>query len=117
MRYLMITIMMLLAWGTSAPKVNAEVSSADIERGKSLTFGRKKGNCLACHVIADGTLPGNSGPPLVAMKARFPDREKLKEQIFDARKRNANTIMPPFGAHEILTAEELERVVDYIYSL
>ncbi len=117
MRYLIIITLMLLAYGISPSVVHAEVTTADLDKGKSLSFGRKKGNCLACHVIADGTLPGNSGPPLVAMKTRFPDRDKLKQQIFDARIKNANTIMPPFGAHEILTAQELERVVDYIYSL
>ena len=58
------------------------LSYADnIAEGKSLTFDRKKGNCLACHMIDDGELAGNNGPPLLAMKARFPDREVLFQQI------------------------------------
>ena len=30
--------------------------SNDVQEGKKLTFDRKKGNCLACHMIDDGEL-------------------------------------------------------------
>jgi len=46
--------------------------------GEEVTFGRKLGNCLACHMIPGGNLPGNVGPPLLAMKARFPDKAVLR---------------------------------------
>jgi len=49
-----------------------------IEQGRDLAFKRSKGNCLACHYIEGGELMGNYGPPLLAMKARFPDREVLR---------------------------------------
>jgi hypothetical protein len=39
---------------------------------------RSKGNCLPCHAVADGKLPGNIGPPLFGMKARFPNPEILR---------------------------------------
>ena len=94
------------------------IASADaIEDGKKVAFDRKKGNCLACHMIAGGSLPGNIGPPLVAMKLRFPDREVLRSQIWDAAVRNPNTRMPPFGRNRILTEEEIDLVTDYIQSL
>jgi sulfur-oxidizing protein SoxX len=51
------------------------------------------------------------------MDMRYPDRDVLKAQIFDPRKRNPGTVMPPYGAHGILTDHELELVVDYIHSL
>ncbi len=35
---------------------------------KSLLTG-SKGNCLACHMIEDGELPGTIAPPLLAMTA------------------------------------------------
>ena len=95
----------------------AEVTEADLAKGKMLSFERKKGNCLACHIVAEGALPGNAAPPLIAMKARFPDKKVLREQIYDARIKNSNTLMPPFGAHEILTEKELDLVLEYIYSL
>ncbi|ORU89791.1 MAG: sulfur oxidation c-type cytochrome SoxX [Cycloclasticus sp. symbiont of Poecilosclerida sp. M] len=85
--------------------------------GKEIAFDRKKGNCLACHAMDDGDMPGNIGPPLVAMTARFPDRAILKAQIFDATKRNPISIMPPFGKHEILNDAELEKIIDYLYTL
>ncbi len=95
----------------------AAEGASPLEEGQALAFDRKKGNCLACHLIEGGNMPGNIGPPLVAMKARFPDRAVLRAQIWDATKANPDTIMPPFGRHEILTEGELEKVVDYIHSL
>ncbi len=95
----------------------AVADDAMIENGKQLTFDRKKGNCLACHVIADGSLPGNQGPPLVAMPARFPDKATLRAQIDNPLDKNPNSIMPPFGLHNILSAEEIDAIVEYIYTL
>ncbi|MCK4676092.1 MAG: c-type cytochrome, partial [Gammaproteobacteria bacterium] len=59
------------------PGITNAADGADIAKGKKLAFDRKKGNCLACHQIEGGTLAGNIGPPLIAMKARFPDYDKL----------------------------------------
>ncbi len=91
--------------------------AAMIEAGKQIAFDRKKGNCLACHMIEGGSLPGNIGPPLVSMKARFPEKAKLIAQITDSRVSNPNTIMPPFGPHEVLSKSEIDKVVEFIYSL
>jgi sulfur-oxidizing protein SoxX len=85
--------------------------------GKDLAFDRSMGNCLACHMIAGGDLPGNIGPPLIGMAARFPDKAKLKAQIYDARVANPNTIMIPFGPMGILNDEQLDKVVDFISTL
>ena len=95
----------------------AEKEMTVVEKGKEVAFDRKKGNCLACHVMADGTLPGNIAPPLVAMSLRYPDKEKLRAQIWDATVANPNTIMPPFGRHQIITEEEIDEVVEYVYTL
>ena len=101
----------------TAPLTASAADAADIEKGKQLAFDRKKGNCLACHQIEGGTLAGNIGPPLVAMKARFPDYDKMKAQIADPRDNNPNTIMIPFGPHGVLTAQEIELVSQYVYTL
>lgn len=85
--------------------------------GKKIAFDRKKGNCLACHVMDDGDMAGNIGPPLIVMKARFPDREALKAQIWDATTKNSISIMPPFGKHQILSDAEIEKLLDYLYTL
>ena len=63
--------------GMTAPITAMAADAATIEKGKKVAFDRKKGNCLACHQIEGGSLAGNIGPPLVAMKARFPDYEKM----------------------------------------
>ncbi len=68
-------------------------------------------------MIEGGDLPGNIGPPLVAMKARFPDKAKLRAQIWDSTKNNPNSMMPPFGRHAILTEAEIDKVVEFVYSL
>ena len=91
--------------------------SDDIAEGKKLTFDRKKGNCLACHMIDDGELAGNNGPPLLAMKARFPDRELLFQQIWDPTQTNPYSFMPPFGKHGALTRNEINKIIDYLYTL
>lgn len=88
-----------------------------IEKGKAVAVDRKLGNCLACHAMGDGTLPGNIGPPLVAMQARFPDKAKLRAQIWDATVANPNTIMPPFGRHRMLSEEQIDQITEYIYTL
>lgn len=91
--------------------------SGDVANGRKVFASRKKGNCLACHAIAGGDLPGNIGPPLIAMKARFPDKSVLRAQIYDARTTNPNTIMIPFGPHAVLSDAEIDKITDFIYDL
>jgi len=100
-----------------APSIASADTAADLEKGKELAFNRKKGNCLACHQIEGGSLAGNIGPPLVAMKARFPDYENLRAQINDARTNNPNTIMIPFGPHAVMSSKEIDLVSNFIYTL
>jgi sulfur-oxidizing protein SoxX len=84
--------------------------------GQTLAFDRSKGNCLTCHDIKGGDAPGNVGPALADMKKRFPDRKALAAIIFDETKRNPQTAMPPFGRNLILTNEDIEAVVDFLYT-
>ncbi|EIJ34661.1 sulfur oxidation c-type cytochrome SoxX [Thiothrix nivea] len=87
------------------------------DEGKEIAFDRKLGNCLACHMIAGGDMTGNIGPPLIGMAARFPDKEKLRAQIYDARVANPDTIMIPFGPMGVLNDEQIDKVVEYISTL
>jgi len=103
--------------GATNPVMAADEPELD---GRGLAFDRNKGNCLACHAIPNdpkATSPGDIGPPLFAMKTRYPDRAKLRAQISDATVNNPKTGMPPFGRNKILTAQEIELVTDYIYGL
>jgi sulfur-oxidizing protein SoxX len=112
---LMMVIISSLTFSTYAEQLGAK--SRDTISGKELAFNRKKGNCLACHYIQGGDLMGNAGPALIAMKPRFPNRKELLDQIYDARTNNEHTLMPPFGAHGILSKQEIELVVNWLYTL
>jgi sulfur-oxidizing protein SoxX len=103
----------ILATALIAPLAIADA----VDDGKSIAWSRKKGNCLTCHMVEGGQQVGNTGPPLVQMKARFPNKADLRAQIWDPTKRNPMTNMPPFGRNHILTEKEIDLVVEYLYSL
>jgi sulfur-oxidizing protein SoxX len=88
-----------------------------VTKGGCLAQDVKKGNCLACHLIAGGNLPGNIAPPLVSMQTRFPDKTKLRAQVWDSTVANPNTTMPPFGRHKILSDKEIDEVVEFLLTL
>ena len=108
-------VLSVLSIGT-APHALAQDAAMAAE-GKKIAYDRRKGNCLACHMMDDGTLPGNIGPPLIAMQARFPDKAALRAQIYDSRIKNPNTIMPPFGPHEIISESDIDKITEYVWSL
>ncbi len=112
----LVALMGTLLLGSIAP-ASAEEAKTVAEKGKEVAFDRKKGNCLACHAMDDGSLPGNIGPPLVSMKLRFPDKDVLRAQIWDATVRNPNSIMPPFGRHNMLSEEEIDWITEYVHGL
>ena len=99
------------------PTIANADEAADLAKGKALSFDRKMGNCLACHMIEGGELAGNIGPPLIAMKARFPDYDVLRAQIYDARVKNPNTIMIPFGPQAVMSDNEIDLVARFIHTL
>ncbi len=96
----------------------AEKAASAIEQGKKLAYGRSKGNCLACHSAGDGQMPGTIGPPLVAMKIRYPDKQKLIDKVWGTKNLEVkDSMMPPFGRYGILSDDEINKIVDYIYTL
>ena len=109
MKYGLALIITLLFACASVPEMSDD--------GKRLAFDRNKGNCLACHAIEDGEAPGNIGPALTALNTRFKDKAQLREQIFDATRFNPETSMPPFGKNKILSPEEIDKIVDYLWNL
>ncbi|RXT39450.1 sulfur oxidation c-type cytochrome SoxX [Bradyrhizobium betae] len=107
-------VALALLAGTAAPSARAQSAVADGER---LAFDRGKGNCLTCHVIKGGDLPGTIGPELKDLKSKYPDRNELFAIIFDETKRNPQTMMPPFGRNRILTDQEISAIVDFLQTL
>lgn len=112
-----VSLAALFAGASLMPTVAGAADAEQIKYGKEVAFDRKKGNCLSCHMMDDGVSPGDLGPPLIAMKARFPDRAKLRAQIWDAQIANPGTRMPPFGKHQALSEKEIDAIVDYLYTL
>jgi sulfur-oxidizing protein SoxX len=107
----------VLLGSMSVISTSALADEDQVAEGKKIAEDRKKGNCFACHAYEGANLPGNIGPPLVAMKARFPDKQKLYDQIWDPTKANPNTMMPPFGKHEVLSDKEIKAVTEWAYTL
>ena len=105
-----------LAIGALASAGPACAQSA-VSEGQKLAFDRSKGNCLTCHVIKGGDLPGTIGPELKDIKSKYPDRNDLVAIISDETKRNPRTVMPPFGRNRILTEQEINAVVDFLQTL
>jgi sulfur-oxidizing protein SoxX len=99
-----------------APLTPVAAQSA-VAEGQKLAFDRSKGNCLTCHVIKGGDLPGTIGPELVDIKSKYPNRDELVAIVFDETKRNPLTVMPPFGRNRILTEKEINAVVDFLQTL
>jgi sulfur-oxidizing protein SoxX len=84
--------------------------------GQKLAFDRGKGNCLTCHEIKGGDLPGTIGPKLEGLKSRY-SRDDLIAIVNDETKRNPQTVMPPFGRNRILTEHEIDAIVDFLQTL
>ncbi|WP_426612102.1 sulfur oxidation c-type cytochrome SoxX [Bradyrhizobium sp. McL0616] len=100
--------------GVAASPARAQSAISD---GEKLAFDRGKGNCLTCHVIKGGDLPGTIGPELKDIKAKYPDRNELVAILFDETKRNPQTMMPPFGRNRLLTNQEISAIVDFLQTL
>ena len=106
--------------------------AGDPASGRKLAINRKKGNCLACHVISDikdQPFHGNVGPSLDGVAGRYSVGE-LRMRVVNPKVFNEDTIMPGFyvadGLHRVrkkfkgktvLSAQEVEDVVAYLTTL
>ena len=102
----------------------------NIERGKKIFISRRL-NCLSCHEapIIEEKFQGNFGPPLGGVGSRY-NKEQLRLRIIDSKSINPDSIMPSyfkkikfertpsvFFNRTILSAQEVEDLVEYLYSL
>ena len=105
--------------------------AGDAVKGRSLAINRKKGNCLACHVmpIDEQSFHGETAPSLYGVANRLNEGE-LRMQIVNPKVTNENTMMPSFYrtagynrqakkfiGKTILTAQEVEDIVAYLMTL
>ena len=108
-------LVLALAFAVMVPP--AQANDKNVEEGRALAFDRKKGNCLSCHMISGGQVPGSISVPLVAMKSRFPDKGVLRSHVWNQPRFRPYAMMPPFGKHRILTEGEIDKIVDFLYTL
>ncbi|WP_295584777.1 sulfur oxidation c-type cytochrome SoxX [uncultured Lamprocystis sp.] len=107
----------IAAVGVASEMPKIDLTSGDPAAGKAIAMDRSKGNCIACHLIIGGESPGAIGPALIAMQTRYPTKEALAIQIWDATVKTPEAAMPPFGRHAILSQKELADVVAYVWTL
>jgi sulfur-oxidizing protein SoxX len=115
----LLTAPVSLAQGAPKPAVCNDKANPPTDpavQGGCVATDRRKGNCHSCHLIA-GINYGDVAPPLVSMKQRFPDKAKLRAQVWDASVANPKTVMPPFGRHGILSEDEIDKVVEFLLTL
>jgi L-cysteine S-thiosulfotransferase len=112
LRLLLLALMTALA----IPVMTTRAQS-DAAEGQKIAFDRAKGNCLSCHEIKGGDLPGTIGPALKDIRSKYPVRSDLVAILTDETKRNPQTAMPPFGRNRILTEQEIDAIVDFLQTL
>lgn len=103
----------------------------DPKKGRALAINRKKGNCLACHVmpIPEQPFHGNIGTDLNGVGSRYSEGE-LRLRVVDPKVVNPDTIMPAFyktaGLHRVLKkwqgktiigAQDVEDIIAYLKTL
>lgn len=105
--------------------------AGDAVRGRALVASRQASLCLLCHSapIPEERFQGNLAPDLAGVGARWSDGQ-LRLRIVDARRLNAQTIMPAYYRTEglnrvgaawkdkpLFNAQQVEDVVAYLATL
>ena len=94
--------------------ISAEKAKTPLEQGKELTVNF----CQACHQFEGTDQAGTTGPPLVAMKARFPESKKLYDIVYDPHAAiKPHTMMPPFGRNGLVDDKQIKLIIDFLYTL
>jgi len=103
----------------------------DATKGRAIVLSRQTGLCILCH---NGPFPeerfqGNLAPDLAVSAARL-SKEQLRARIVDASQFNPDSIMPSYyrkdhftrvapqyAGKSILSAQDIEDVVEFLVSL
>jgi sulfur-oxidizing protein SoxX len=100
-------------------------------RGREISFGRDRGNCIVCHAMPapDQGLQGNVGPSLIGIAGRLSEGQ-IRLRLVDGRRLNPASIMPSYyrldglkrvsaayAGKTVLTAEEVEDVLAFLMTL
>ncbi len=101
-------------------KIEGEITG-DAKKGGELVADRNRGgSCLACHVMGPAggaNLPGNVGPDLSEIGNAGREDEWLFNYVYDGRVYNPETVMPPWGTHELFNEQEIRDIVAFLKTL
>jgi sulfur-oxidizing protein SoxA len=101
------------------PKLDGPIGG-DAQNGEKLAFDRSRGgSCVACHVMGKTTpaLPGNVGPDLSTVGIWGRTDQWLFDYVYDPRKINPNSVMPPWGTHKLFSVQEIHDIVAFLKTL
>ena len=98
-------------------------------RGEKI-FSSRKVNCLSCHQApVKDKFQGNLGPSLIGIGSTY-KKSEIRLRVINAKIINPNSIMPSYYVkikyprtpkhylnQTILSAQEVEDIVEYLYSL
>lgn len=79
-----------------------------------------EGNCIACHQLPSGAGPptrADLGPVLEGTRMRALGKARIREIIEDPTSANPQTVMPPFGRHQLLDRAQINALVEYLHAL
>ncbi len=122
-----------------AVEMSLSGTAGDATEGRSIVGSKKKGNCVACHMVsdlADVPFHGEIGPPLDGAGERWTEAE-LRGIVANAKLTFEDSMMPSFYKTEgfirpgkaytgkaaddtfgpLLTAQQIEDVVAYLVTL
>ena len=68
-------------------------------------------------LIGLGAVSFSASPALAAANDKYPDRKDLVAIVTDETQRNPQTVMPPFGRNLVLTDDDINAIVDFLYTL
>lgn len=121
-------------WQANGYAINEPLGglTGDPVAGKKLALERKKGNCIACHMlpVPEAEFPGNLGPPLVGIASRLAEGE-IRLRVVDIKQLIPNSIMPGYYRNPeyltnvkkkyrdktVLSAQEVENIMAWLLTL
>lgn len=91
--------------------------NGNAERGKEIATNVRQGNCVACHTIPGARQTGTAGPSLAGYGSRNMPDSYVYQMIYDPRALFPETVMPPFGALNNLSEQEIHDVMAFLKTL
>lgn len=101
------------------PKLDGAIAG-DPKNGEKLAYDRTRGgSCVACHIMGKTTpaLPGSIGPDLSTVGLWGRSDEWLFNYVYDPRSVNPQSLMPPWGTHNLFGVQEIQDIVAFMKTL